>query len=361
MSQNKTILLAAGGTGGHFFPALAIAEELEAIKEIKTIIITDNRCKKYLISDTKMPSYIIDLYINMSSFIGKLKAPFSILIALIKSFIFITKHKPDLIIGFGGYPSFPIMFIGQFLSVPTIIYEQNSYLGKSNKFFVPKAKLIGLAYSETKNLSEKYLHKSLLIGDLVRKNIKTLKRKLKNSKIFTILIIGGSQGAKIFSTLVPDAIKILIQNNPEIKINIIQQVPGKDQEYVKKIYDDLSINNIVSNFFHDIYKHYENANLVIARSGATTIAELTQIGLPAIFIPLPSAADNHQYYNAKSLEDLSASWVFKQEEITSDILAEKMLELIKNTNKIEQASKNLLKRKKDGTKTLLDTVLKIIA
>ena len=128
-----------------------------------------------------------------------------------------------------------------------------------------------------------------------------------------------------------------------------------------KIYDDLKINNIISDFFYDIDSHYKNCHLLIARSGATTIAELSYIGLPAIFIPLPSAADDHQYYNAKALQDSGSSWLYRQNDITPEILANKLYDLITNPNIIKQASINILKRKTDGAKYLADTVLKIIS
>ncbi len=360
-SEKKVILLSAGGTGGHFFPAIALAQELALNKNLEVHISTDNRCRKYLTDDIKIKSHIVDLYISLRGIFSKLKLPFIVLIALIKAFLLIWKVKPRIIIGFGGYPSFPVMFAGQLLSIPTIIYEQNSFFGKTNKFFAKKAQIIALAYKDTKNLPQEYLAKTLVTGDFVRNNIKNLKQKHNfDSKIFNLLVFGGSQGAKIFSSLVPNAIKILLTKYPETNIKIIQQVQKDDQEIVKKTYDDLKINSVISDFFHDIHKHYENCQLVIARSGATTIAELTQIGMPAIFIPLPLAADDHQYYNAKTLQDSNSSWFYRQNEVTAEILADKLHSIISDPNQIKQASFNLLKRKMDGTKHLADTVSKII-
>jgi UDP-N-acetylglucosamine--N-acetylmuramyl-(pentapeptide) pyrophosphoryl-undecaprenol N-acetylglucosamine transferase len=253
------------------------------------------------------------------------------------------------------------MFIGQLLSIPTIVYEQNSFFGKSNKFFAKKAILIALAYKSTQNLPTNYSDKILITGDFVRDKIKNLPEKSSfSNKPFNLLVFGGSQGAKIFSSLVPEAIKILLTKYPETEIRIVQQVLENDKERVKKAYDNLKIQSTISDFFHDIYKQYENSHLVIARAGATTIAELTQIGLPAIFIPLPSSADDHQYYNAKSLQDSNCSWYYRQEEVTAEVLANKLHSLIDTPSIIKEASLNLLKRKTDGTKHLANTVLKII-
>lgn len=360
MSQKKLVLLTAGGTGGHFFPAIALAEDLELYKHLDIHIATDNRCCKYLTNDIKIKSHVIDLYINLSNITGALKAPFSILLALIKAFITIKRLKPSVIIGFGGYPSFPLMFMGQFLGIPTIIYEQNSFFGKSNKLFAKRAKLIALAYDETKNLPN-VATKTIVTGDFIRANIKSLNQKNNfNQKPFTILIIGGSQGAKFFSDLIPNAVTTLIKKHPKIQLNIIQQVGQNDITRVKKIYEGLKINSIISGFFPDIYKHYATCNLVIARSGATTIAELTQIGQPAIFIPLPHASDDHQYYNAKAIETLGGAWCYRQKDIYPELLADKLYELIHNTDLIKTASSSLINRKTHSSKKFIDTALKII-
>ena len=231
MSEKKIILLTAGGTGGHFFPAVSLAEELCLNKNVEVHISTDNRCKKYLTNDIKIKSHIVDLYINLRGLFKKLKFPFIILNSLLKAFILILKLRPKLIIGFGGYPTFPVMFVGRLFFIPTIIYEQNSFFGKSNKFFAKNSKIIALAYKDTHNLPKEYLSKTLIVGDLVRSNIKTLEQKNFSdvNNTFNLLIIGGSQGAKIFSILVPEAIKILLTKYPDIRIKVTQQVQKNDQ------------------------------------------------------------------------------------------------------------------------------------
>ena len=170
----------------------------------------------------------------------------------------------------------------------------------------------------------------------------------------------GSQGAKFFSDLIPNAVTILLNKHPEIQLNIIHQVSQNEISRIKKIYEDLKINSIISEFFPDIYKYYEACNLVISRSGATTIAELTQIGQPAIFIPLPHASDDHQYYNAKAIQKLGGSWCYRQKDISPKLLADKLYELIQNTDLIKTASIAILNRKKHSSKKFIDTALKII-
>ncbi|EOB09778.1 UDP-N-acetylglucosamine--N-acetylmuramyl-(pentapeptide) pyrophosphoryl-undecaprenol N-acetylglucosamine transferase [Rickettsia prowazekii str. GvF12] len=368
----KKIILVAGGTGGHFFPAVALGEEL--IKRGYIVhFITDLRCKKYINKDMKIIFHILNLkrFSNIFLFLPILSITF------LKSIRLIYNIKCCVIIGFGGYPVIAPMFAAIFLRIPIIIHEQNSYLGKVNKFFARFAKKIATSYEDIKNLPEFAKSKIVLTGGIVRKNIRELDSfmysvsqhsltkltqtaltntfnplvkgrndEFANSNIFTIFIFGGSQGAKLFSELIPASIKILMKKQPSLELNIIQQAALDHQVKIKDIYSKLNITYEFAEFFDNIALQYKVANLVISRAGASTIEELTYIGLPAIFIPLPSAADNHQYYNAKLLEDNKAGWCLEQNNISSEKLADKILDLISNRQLLEDASQNLLNRKK---------------
>lgn len=362
MNKNKNlILLAAGGTGGHFFSAVAMAEELSALENIDLEIVTDKRCEKYLIT-TDFKSHIIDLYINVRGFRNKVKTCFLLMAAFIRAFRFLLRKKPKLVIGFGGYPSFPIMFASQILGVPTIIYEQNSLMGKTNLALASRVKFILLAYKETKYIDREDSSKQIFIGDLIRSKVKQLPQKTEFlGEEFVLLVIGGSQGAKFFSELIPQMIRIIKANNPQIKIKIIQQVAKTEQQKVIDTYESLAIEHEVADFFTDIYDKYLQAHLVVARAGASTIAELTQIGLPALYIPLPSATDDHQYWNAKALEQEGASWCYRQSEITPEFFAKKITEIYNNRQLLKSASLQLLSRKKTMMHNLSDTVFKIIS
>ncbi len=370
MKKKRAILLAAGGTGGHLFPAIAIAEELLKIQSpnnhynnnITDIhLITDLRCQKYLTDDLSFNIHIVDLHLSMFGFINKIKSVIKLLRACIKTAILLRKIKPDIVIGFGGYPSFPSLLAARLFRIPIIIQEQNCFLGKTNCYFARYAKLIALSYEKTKNIDTKLKSKLLFTGDVVRSNIQNLVEKNNfYNKDFHLFVFGGSQGAKIFSDLVPKAIEKLKIINPSIDISVTQQAKKEDQNKLAEFYKKLNVTYEISDFFHNISEIYNKSQLVIARSGASTIAELSNIGLPAIFIPYPYAADNHQYFNAKDLENSNASWCYAQKDISSLILAEKINELITNRDLLTQASKNLLSRKTNGARHLADTVLKII-
>ncbi|WP_341787766.1 undecaprenyldiphospho-muramoylpentapeptide beta-N-acetylglucosaminyltransferase [Rickettsia endosymbiont of Cantharis rufa] len=372
----KKIILVAGGTGGHFFPAVALGEEL--IKRgYEVHFITDLRCQKYINQDIKVIFHILDLKrsSNIFLFLPRLS------IAVLKAIRLLYNIKSSVIVGFGGYPVISSMFAAIFLRVPIIIHEQNSYLGKVNKFFASFTKKIAISYENVKNLPEFAKSKIVITGGIVRESIRNVCHSreggnieklsldphfrgddIKRSKdnIFTILIFGGSQGAKLFSELIPDSIKILMQKQPELKLYVVQQSSFDDQEKIRKIYSELNIAYEFAEFFDDMVSQYKKADLVISRAGASTIEELTYIGLPAIFIPLPSAADNHQYYNAKLLEDKKGGWCLEQNSISAEKLADKILDLISNPKVLEDASQNLLKRRKEGHVLLSDLIEEVI-
>lgn len=360
MSNRKTIVLAAGGTGGHFFPAIALAEEIA--KSVPNIhLITDRRCEKYITKNMPVLPHVTDLHIKMSGIFNKIKSIYQLTTACIKTIILFFKLKPSIVIGFGGYPSFPAMLAASFLKIPIIIHEQNCFLGKSNRIFDKQAKLIALSYKETNNVPLSCKDKIIYTGDIIREIIKKLPEKQSfNSEVFSIFVVGGSQGARIFSKLIPEAIQALKKLEPEIKIRITQQVADEYKLQTLQTYKKLGVECELQSFFYNIHDIYFNSDLVIARSGASTIAELTTIGLPAIFIPFPYSAEDHQTFNAMALVNDNASWCYSQKDITPEILAKKLYELITNRNLIQQASQNLLKRKTNGTKYLTDTVLKII-
>lgn len=351
----KKIVLVAGGTGGHFFPAVALGEELIK-RKYEVHFITDLRCEKYINHDAGLIFHVIDL-----------KRPKNILLflpllslAIFKAIKLLFSLSPSAVVGFGGYPVVASMFAAIFLRVPIIIHEQNSYLGKVNRFFANFAKKIAISYKNTKNLPVVAKNRTVVTGGIVRKNIRELKIVKKKSEPFRIFIFGGSQGAKLFSELIPESIKALMQKQPNLKLHITQQAALDDQVKIKNIYSNLNITYELAEFFDNMANHYKNTDLVISRAGASTIEELTYIGLPAIFIPLPSAADNHQYHNAKLLDDERCGWCMKQDDISSEKLAEKIFELISNPKILENTSKNLLKRRKEGHKLLSNLIEELI-
>ena len=198
MNQNPTILLAAGGTGGHLFPAIALAEELKNSKA-SVHLMTDFRCTKYLTPDLPLTPHVINLHINMSGLTAKIKSMTQLILACIRAITLVRKIKPNVIVGFGGYPSFPAMTAGVLLNIPIIIHEQNCFLGKSNRIFARFAKIIALSYKETKNIDEKFKSKLILTGDAVRSQIYNLPAKKNfNTKNFHLFVVEEVRAQKSF-------------------------------------------------------------------------------------------------------------------------------------------------------------------
>jgi len=310
----KTVILASGGTGGHIFPAIAVSDEL--IKRgYRTILITDIRAEKYIKNNSKIERCFSEIHtISTSSLAGnifkKVNAAKDIGIGYFQAQKIIKDVKADIVVGFGGYPSFPTMYSACSLSrsnpnLLTLLHEQNSVLGQVNAFLVDKVKKIATSFRETGLISEKNKDKQSFVGNPVRdsiKNIRDFDYKIFDDKTtFKILVVGGSQGASIFSDVIPEAIKDL-PDDIRNKIRIDQQCRKEDVDKVAKIYGDLNVSADVASFYEDIAIRIANAHMVIARCGASTVSELSVAGRPAIFVPYKYAKDNHQMKNAISFK-----------------------------------------------------------
>lgn len=356
----RVITLVAGGTGGHFFPAVALGGELSN-RGYAVHIVTDRRCQGYIgtLENSKITFHVIDVPNSPGSFLKKFKFYICLIKAVYSSIKLLCNVKPVVLVGFGGYPVVSSILAAIYCKIPIVIHEQNSCMGRVNKFFAKYAKKVALAYAHTKNLPNISKSKIIITGGIVRENIRKVsisRIERKNNVFFKILIFGGSQGAKIFTKLIPSAVEILMQRQPNIKLSIIQQVQYNDLERVRQIYHNLGINYDVREFFSDIEQQYQDVDLVIARAGASTIEELIYTGLPSILIPLPTSSANHQYYNAKQLSEVNGCWYYEQKNITAYDLADKILQLINNYDILRQVSQNLLQRKKEGHKLLSDLI-----
>lgn len=358
----KTIVIAAGGTGGHFFPALTLWQELSH-RGYKVIFITDTRCESYISEELKPYCYILDTkQLSKKNLIYKLLSIIKLIGVIFNTARLFRQHAPDICIGFGGYPSLPPLCAAVILRIVIILYEQNCFIGRVNKLFLRFAKIIALTSANTFNLDKKYCNKMLIAGHIVRKDIINIVRK-KNNNLFRIFIFGGSQGAQVFSTIIPQSINLIMQKMPDTKLYITQQAKEADKETIDQIYKSLDIQYNLSDFFHDMNIQYQNADLIIARAGASTIAELKATGVPAILIPYPHALDNHQYYNAKALEKDGVAWCFTQSGAVPNVIADKILSLINDRSLLQEAAQiaNHKKNTVHGQQVIADTVEKIIS
>lgn len=322
--QTKSVLLAAGGTGGHLFPAQALAEELGR-RGVPVDLATDMRGDRYGMgfparSVHRLPSATL----GSKSPIAIARTGWLLTRGLVAALGLVGKLKPGIVIGFGGYPTFAPIKAGQLRGVPTLLHEQNAVLGRANKMLAPGVTGIATSFASTKYLSPELASKARLTGNPVRTAVIEAARRPywrpQPEGRLSLLVFGGSQGARFFSEAVPPALAVLPMELRH-RLDIVQQAREEDAEGVSAAYRRLGINAEVSHFFTDLPERMARSHLVIARSGASTVAELTVIGRPSILVPLPHALDNDQLQNATRLAESGAAWCIEQKDLSAERLA----------------------------------------
>ena len=327
-------------------------------QDYETLLVTDSRGSSFLKDYTKFKSYIIktDTPSN-KNFIKKIFSYTTIFFSIIKAILILNREKPDLIIGFGGYVSFPISFSSIFFKIPLIIYENNLTLGRTNKKLLSFSKKILLGLKAPFNLVDKHKNKACYVGNILSEEIinQTIVKKLDNNKTFSILILGGSQGAEVFGRIVPSAIKMLKDKGYSIEIN--QQCIKNQTNLLFEFYEKNNIKSNIFNFTDNILDLILSTDLAISRCGASTTAELVHTLTPFIAVPYPHAIDNHQYLNAKYYESIGCCWVIEQKDFNSINLFKLIREAIKDKKKLENIRANM---KRNDSKDVYNKIEKII-
>ena len=312
------IVLAAGGTGGHLFPAQALAGALGA-RGWSIVVMTDARFANYA---TQFPGARIEAV--PSAPLSSLLAPFRIAAGVITAFLKLLRLKPAAVVGFGGYPSMPVMMGALAAGLPTAVIEQNTVMGRANRLVQDRVARIAAAFPIAR-FAPRDRAKLVLTGNPLRPEAEALwgapYEPPTASGPLRLLVFGGSQGARIFSELVPAALTRL-PHDIKLRLSVVQQCRPEDLEAVKTVYANAEIRAELRPFFADLPRRLAEAHLVIARSGAGTVAELMAIGRPAILVPLPGALDDNQTPNAEILSRADAGWTVAQRNLTPDSLAQ---------------------------------------
>jgi len=328
----STIVLSAGGTGGHLFPAQAVAAELKQ-RGRKIVLMTDARGRNY---ETVFPGAAIETVPSASpsntGLMGKLLAPFQIVSGIAIGYTKLKRLNPSAVVGFGGYPSLPVMLAAWLAGLPTVIHEQNAVLGRVNRLVADKVRAIAASFPFAK-FAPKNSDRITYTGNPVRPEAAALAHAkyevLESDNPIHLLVFGGSQGARALSELVPAAITRL----PQIlrwRLRVTQQGRPEDLDGLRKAYADAHISADVAAFFNDLPRRIANAHLVISRSGASTVSELAVIGRPAILVPYPFATDDHQTANAGVLQHAGAGWLVQQRDLTAESLAQLLEKILLN-------------------------------
>jgi UDP-N-acetylglucosamine--N-acetylmuramyl-(pentapeptide) pyrophosphoryl-undecaprenol N-acetylglucosamine transferase len=321
------VLIAGGGTGGHLFPGLAVAEELVARGHKVDFVGTARGIEARAVPQAGYRLELIDISgLKGSSFLGFVKGIYRVPKALGQSFALLRRLKPDVVVGVGGYASGPVVLAAWLRGLPTAILEQNSVPGFTNRTLGKCVKLIFGAFETAQKYFPKTRYK--WVGNPVRKKIR--ERVLSNTERTNkgILVVGGSQGAHAVNELVFAAMRLLSAINAAPPL--VHQTGDKDRDELARRYADAGIAADVRAFIDDMGAAYRDAVLVIGRAGASTLAELTMLGMPAILIPFPFAADDHQTVNARELAEKGAAILMPQKDASPTALAEAIRGLVED-------------------------------
>ena len=320
----QRILISTGGSGGHVVPATILYEHLK--DQFNVSMSTDYRGMKFLDKN----KYNLEIFnitpISKNIFLIPLQF-FLIIYLIVKSIFFLKKRRIDILISTGGYMSLPLCLASKILNIKIFLFEPNMVLGRSNKFFIKSCEKIFCYSSKIKNLPNKYISKISIIPALLRKKFYDIKKADGIDKKINLLIIGGSQGAKIFDTLIKSS---MIELSKKYSLKIYQQTNSVNFEVLKKFYKDKSIDCELFDFKEDISNLMSKSNICITRAGASTLAELVFLNLPCVAIPLPTSKDNHQFENAFFYNEIGCNWILNQNEINDEAVANKLLNIIDN-------------------------------
>ena len=356
--MNKKIIFSSGGTGGHIFPAINLMKYFSD-RGHKVLLVTDTRGSNFLKNYPKFRSRVLktDTPINKSFFRKILSLP-TIFFSIISSILILKEEKPHLIFGFGGYVSFPISFASKFFNIPLIIYENNLILGRANKNLLPFSQKLLLGTKMPVNFPEKYKNKVCQVGNILSEKIINHPdfEKKNNNKTFSILVLGGSQGAEIFGRIIPPVIKMMKDKGYEIEIN--QQCIESQKNSIVEFYNKNNIKNNIFDFTKNILDLILISDLAISRCGASTMAELAHTLTPFIAVPYPHSMDNHQYLNAKHYEDNGCCWILEQDNFSSANLFNLVMEIVKDKRKLQNVRESMKKNDSKNVYAKIENAIK---
>lgn len=363
VSDTRPIFVAAGGTGGHLFPAQALAQEL--VSRGHTVhLMTDQRVNRH------MEAFPAEAVHEIPSATFGLRKPWRIPFALAKLYAGYRKARTILrsrnaaaVVGFGGYPSLPPIAAAVRLGVASCIHEQNAVLGRANRLFASRVDAIAGSFPQPKFLDPSCEARFTVTGNPVRQNAKRFAGQTydapKAGEPLRLVVFGGSQGARVMSEVVPDAVRLLGEGHA---LEVVQQSRPEDLDRVRQVYADLKVPAVVESFFDDLPKRIAEAHLVICRAGASTIGELSVIGRPAILVPLPHSLDQDQRENALRFVNAGGGWLMDQSEFTPTGLAEKIAAIAGDADALSvHADAALAFGLPDAEARLADLVEQIIA
>lgn len=363
MGGAKKILLAAGGTGGHLFPAEALACVLIA-RGYDVHLVTDARASQYGgMFDAAHLHIVPSETLRSKSPLALARTGATLALGLAKALMLMRQLKPALVVGFGGYPTLPPLYAASLLRVPSIVHDANAVMGRANRALSSRVNAIATSFPAILDQQPTLAAKATLTGNPMRPAIlKAAQQAYAAPELggdLRLLVFGGSQGARIMADIVPPAIERL---EPALwnRLILVQQVRSEDMPRVREIYARLKIKAELAPFFADLPQRLADAHLVVSRSGAGTVAELAAIGRPSILVPLPGALDQDQFANAGVLDAVGGAIRIPQTEFTPDRLAAEMSALAAEPARLaEMAAAARQAGRLDAAERLADLVEKV--
>jgi UDP-N-acetylglucosamine--N-acetylmuramyl-(pentapeptide) pyrophosphoryl-undecaprenol N-acetylglucosamine transferase len=340
MTNSRSYVLAAGGTGGHMVPAAALAAEL-ASRGHKVSLVSDDRGVRFPGLFDEIDTHVLPAGRLGGGPLGYIRAAGRIMAGRSMALRLFKELRPAAVIGFGGYPALPTLLAAFRAGVPTVIHEQNAVLGRVNRFVAGRVSAIATSYDEVERMKPRWERKTHLIGNPVREAVLALRDRpypiVDEEGIFRVLVTGGSQGATVLSRVVPDGLALLPVHFRR-RLQVTHQARIEDIDAVRAKYQAHGIPADVSTYITDMPEALAWAHIVIARAGASTIAELTAAGRPAILVPLPSATDDHQTANAREITNAGGARTISQRAFTATELAKQIQKLGLDGQALENAA-----------------------
>ncbi len=333
-----TALLVAGGTGGHLFPALALRDAL--LRRGWTVhVATDPRVGKMISGVPAEETHRIpSATISGGSPVALVRSFVTMGQGVLHSRKLLRQLKPSIVVGFGGYPTVPPVVAARLGGIPVVVHEQNAVVGRANKLLIRIGATLATGFEQPKGGAK--AKRQVHVGNPVREAVAEAARPYiapyKNGP-FRLLVFGGSQGARVFSGLVPGALSLLPEAQRS-RLSVVQQARPEDAAGVRETYEGMGVEAEVEPFFTDMGERLAAAHLVICRAGASTVAELAAMGRPAILVPYPYALDHDQAENAKSLADAGGGWLMKETTLTPTSLASRLTSLMNWPEELARAA-----------------------
>lgn len=339
--EGQCIALTSGGTGGHMFPAVSLARALVR-RGARVVFFTDARAARYTENLEGVTTILLPAGgIAGKGLRGRISGMLRLALGTWQARRHLKKIRPAAVIGFGGYASIPATVSAKGLHIPMAIHEQNAVLGRANRVVAKSATRIATSFPEVRMISEGDKPRVIWTGNPVRPEIAALANAPYHAPEadgpVNLLITGGSQGARILSEILPQAI-IRLPDDLKRRLHVTQQARAEDLDGVTKTYEGSGIDVTLKPFFDDIPERLRDAHLVVARSGASTVAELTVAGRPSLLVPLPHAIDDHQRYNAEQVEQAGGAWMLSQERFTVEIVSERLAKLLTGPSALARAA-----------------------